>query len=106
MRKFCLLGFLFGLVLSCALTLESYLIENAAPGRGAFGPYVRFFWPSVVMFALPDPKFSADVILILRAISIGANGLFYAFIGLVAYYAVCAVERIVGPTSVRQIQSD
>lgn len=105
MRKFCIFGFLLGLALSGALIVESHLTGNTIPGTGDFSRYVRFVWPSAAAFAAPDPKFSDGVILILRLVSIGANGVFYALLGLIAYFGDRLVEKIVDAISARQTHS-
>jgi hypothetical protein len=104
MRKFCISGFLFGLAFSGAAILASRLTGNSVQGND-FGRYLRFFWPSAVLFAAPDPKFSSGVILTFRLISIGANGVFYAFLGLMAFFVDRLVDRVSNAISADQAHS-
>ena len=104
MRKFCISGFLIGLAFSGAAILASRLTGNSVQGND-FGRYLQFFWPSAVLFAAPDPEFSSGVILMLRVISVGANGVFYAFLGLIAFFLDRLLDRVSSAISDHQAHS-
>jgi hypothetical protein len=61
--------------------------------------------PRQFFFAAPDPKFSSGVILTFRVISIGANGVFYAFLGLIAFFIDRLVDRVSNAISAHQAHS-
>jgi hypothetical protein len=103
--KFCLYGLLLGIGLSCALLLAFDLSGQKLWNDSGFGRMARIFWPAAFMFGILDVDVSKSVILALFAISIGANGLLYAFLGLIAFFVDRLVDRIADAISAHQTHS-
>src|SRR5258708_4094321 len=99
--KFCLYGLLLGVGLSCALLLASDLTGQKLWNGSGFGRISRIFWPAAFIFGILDVDVNKSVILALFAISIGANGLLYAGLGLVAFFVDRLVNRVAEAISAR-----
>ena len=92
--KFCFFGLLLGIALSCALLLASDLTGQKLWNDSGFGRTSRIFWPAASIFGILDVDVGKSAILALFAIAIGANGLLYAFLGLVGFLVERLVDRV------------
>jgi hypothetical protein len=87
MRKFCAFGFFLGVALSSVLLAVSRLTGHSVWDDTNFGSYSRIFWPFASLLLIDiDVNLSQTAFLIVSVVSVGANGLLYASLGLAAYF--------------------
>jgi hypothetical protein len=105
LAKFCLSGLLLGLGLSCALLVASFLTGAMLWNDSLFGRLARAFWPAASLLGGLDVDIGRGAMIALLAISAGANGILYAFLGLIAFFVDRLVGRIAEAISARQTHS-